>query len=514
MLNKKLKKFVDALPIPKTLKPVLTDNHAGYYNVQMTEFRHKMHRDLRPTRLWGYNGQFPGPVIDVNRGEPIQVKWENKLPDKHILPIDKSFHHLDELPEVRTVTHLHGSETKPESDGYPEAWYTRDFQKTGPEFKNEVYHYPNRQRGATLWYHDHAMGITRLNVYAGLAGMYIIREEQEKYMHLPSEDYEIPLIIMDRSFKDSGELFYPPQPDEPQENWPNPSIRPFFNGETNIVNGKIWPYLEVEPRKYRFRILNAANSRAYQLYLDSGQSFYQIGADGGLMQKTVKLDNLSVEPAERFDVIIDFSGYKGKTITLKNDLGPDAEPDDETGDVLQFNVNIPLSSEDRSRIPRNLTRIPPLKQNNIQRIRNLKLVGSTDDLGRPLLLLNNQKWIDPVTETPELGSTEVWSFINVTNFTHPMHIHLIQFQVLDRQSFDLDRYNKDGSIIFTGPQESPKANEKGWKDTVAAPAGQITRVIAKFGPFTGDFVWHCHILEHEDYDMMRPMRVIDKDKRE
>ncbi|HLR60868.1 MAG TPA: multicopper oxidase [Lentibacillus sp.] len=511
-MNKKLTKFVDALPIPKILKPLRKDKNEAYYEVEMTEFRHKMHRDLRPTRLWGYNGQFPGPIIDVSRGKPIQVKWENKLPDKHFLPIDKSFHDLDELPEVRTVTHLHGSETKPESDGYPEAWYTRDFRETGPEFKTDVYHYPNHQHGATLWYHDHAMGITRLNIYAGLAGMYIIRDEREKHMKLPSGDYEIPLIIMDRSFHDNGDLFYPSQPDDTQENWPNPSIRPFFNGETNVVNGKIWPYLEVEPRKYRFRILNAANTRAYQLHLGSGQSFYQIGSDGGLMRKTAKLDNLAIEPAERFDVIIDFSERKGETITLKNDLGPNADPEDETDDVMQFKVNLPLSTEDRSRIPRNLTRIPSLRQNNIKHIRNLKLIGSTDNLGRPLLLLNNKKWGDPVTETPELGSTEVWSFTNVTNFTHPIHIHLIQFQVLDRRSFDLDRYNKDGEIVFTGTAEPPKSNERSWKDTVAAPAGQITRVIVQFGPFTGDYVWHCHILEHEDYDMMRPMRVIEPGK--
>ncbi|SFB10792.1 Multicopper oxidase [Lentibacillus halodurans] len=161
-MNKKLSKYADALPIPKTLKPLRKKNNEDYYEVQMTEFHQKMHPDLRPTRLWGYNGQFPGPVIDVNRGESIRVKWENKLPDKHFLPIDKSFYNLSELPEVRTVTHLHGSETRPESDGYPEAWYTRNFKETGPGFKTEVYHYPNHQRGATLWYHDHAMGITRL----------------------------------------------------------------------------------------------------------------------------------------------------------------------------------------------------------------------------------------------------------------------------------------------------------------------------------------------------------------
>ncbi|SFB10779.1 Multicopper oxidase [Lentibacillus halodurans] len=265
--------------------------------------------------------------------------------------------------------------------------------------------------------------------------MYIIRDEREKHMKkLPSGDYEIPLIIMDRTFHHNGELFYPPQPDDLQENWPNPSIRPVFNGETNVVNGKIWPYLQVEPQKYRFRILNAANTRGYQLYLNSGQSFYQIGSDGGLMRKTVKLDNLAVEPAERVDMIIDFSRHEGQTITLKNDLGPNADPDDDTDDVMQFRVNLPLSSEDKSRIPRILARIPSLNENNIQCIRNLKLVGSTDNLGRPLLLLDNKEWMAPVTETPELGSTEIWSFINVTNFAHPIHIHLIQFQVLDRQA--------------------------------------------------------------------------------
>lgn len=509
MMNSKLSKFMDALPIPETLKPFRKDKEGAHYEVKMTETRHKFHRDLGPARIWGYNGQYPGPVIDVDRGDPIHVSWENKLPSRHFLPVDKSIHDLNLLPEVRTVTHLHGSETKPESDGYPEAWFTKDFKEVGPHFKTKVYHYPNQQRASTLWYHDHAMGITRLNVYAGLVGMYIIRDEQERRLNLPAGEYEIPLLITDKSFQDNGELLYPRQPDNPEENWPDPSIQPFFIGETNIVNGKVWPYLRVEPRKYRFRILTAANTRAYQLYLDSDQPFYQIGSDGGLMRRTVKLDKIMAEPSERFDVIIDFSERERETIILKNDLGPDADPEDATGDVMQFKVDLPLTSADKSRIPRNLSRIPSLKQTSIQRHRNLKLIGSTDDLGRPLLLLDNKMWVDPVTETPELGSTEVWSFINVTNFTHPMHIHLIQFQVLDRRPFDLEGYNQDGRITFTGSAVPPKENEKGWKDTVAAPTGEITRVIVKFGPFTGDYVWHCHILEHEDYDMMRPMRVID-----
>lgn len=511
-MNIELKKFVDPLPIPETLKPLRKGKDDAYYEVRMEEFHQKLHRDLRPTRLWGYNSQFPGPIIDVNRGEPIRVKWINKLPDKHFLPIDKTIHEIGKLPEVRTVTHLHGSESKAESDGHPEAWFTRNFKQTGPHFKKKIYEYPNHQRGTTLWYHDHAMGITRLNVYAGLAGMYIIRDEHEKRLNLPSGKYEIPLIIMDRSFHDDGALLYPQQPDDPAENWPNPSVTPFFLGETNVVNGKLWPYMNVEPRKYRFRILNAANTRAYQLYLDSGQPFYQIGSDGGLLKRPVKMDRLEMEPSERCDVIIDFSEYWGETITLKNDLGPNADPKDETDDVMQFRVKLQLSGKDKSRIPPILSHIPSLKQNPIQRIRNLKLVGSTDELGRPLLLLNNKMWHDPVTEMPELGSTEIWSLVNVTNFTHPIHIHLIQFQVLDRRPFDLDRYNQDGAIVFTGPAIPPKPNELGWKDTVAAHGSQITRIIAKFEPYSGDYVWHCHILEHEDYDMMRPLKVIKPKK--
>lgn len=508
-----LEKFVDELPIPETLTPSRTHKKANYYDIEMREFRMKMHRDLRPARLWGYNGQLPGPIIDVKEGEPVLVKWQNKLPSRHFLPIDKTIHDLEELPEVRTVTHLHGSVTAPESDGYPEAWYTRDYKEVGSFFKTKIHHYPNRQRAATLWYHDHAMGLTRLNVYAGLVGMYIIRSEKEKRLELPSGKYEIPLLLMDRSFQDNGELFYPTQPDDPAENLPDPSIRPFFLGDTNVVNGKVWPYMRVEPRKYRFRLVNAANTRGYQLYLDSGQTIYQIGSDGGLLEKTIPLEQFTIEPAERFDIIIDFSQYEGQTITLKNDLGDDADPDDQTDDVMQFRVDLPLAGTDTSKIPTHLSNIPSLKNNAVTHMRNLKLVGTADSLGRPLLLLDNKMWMDPVTETPKLGATEIWSFINTTNNTHPIHLHLIQYQVLDRQPFDLERYNQDGMILYTGPPAAPAPNERGWKDTIASPGGQITRVIAKFGPFTGDYVWHCHILEHEDYDMMRPLRVIDPNRK-
>ena len=477
----------------------------------MEEFEQKLHRDLPPTRLWGYNGQVPGPTIKVNYREPIQVKWINNLPQKHFLPIDKSI--LDpKLPEVRTVTHLHGGETPSSSDGYPEAWFTRDYEEVGPFFEREVYEYSNNQRATMLWYHDHAIGITRLNNYAGLSGAYIIRDQHEKALNLPSKEYEIPLVIQDRSFNSDGSLSYPQQPENASENLPNPSIVPAFIGDTLLVNGKVWPYLEVEPRKYRFRILNASNTRGYQLHLDSGQSFYQIGTDGGLLRSTVKVNKILIEPSERIDVIIDFSKYKGNDIILKNDLGENASPDDNTDEIMKFKVTKSLSEKDKSMIPKNLSRVPSLTYNKVSKVRNLKLIGSSDEYGRPLLLLNNKKWDAPIDVKPQLGTTEIWSFINTTGFTHPMHIHLIQFQILDRQPFDLEQYNKDGQIIFTGDPQPPKPYERGWKDTVAATAGHITRVIGKYAPYTGHYVWHCHILEHEDYEMMRPFKVIDREK--
>lgn len=507
-MTRKLEKFVDRLPKPETIMPI----RKGYYEVRMEEFYHRVHRDLGLTLMWGYNRQFPGPTFDVDQGEPIQVKWINNLPRRHLLPVDTSIFHDREAPEVRTVVHLHGSETKPDSDGYPEAWYTRNFEKTGPFFEREVYEYPNHQRGATLWYHDHAMGITRLNVYAGLAGMYIIRDRQEKRLNIPKDDYEIPLVITDRSFNDDGSLFYPAQPPNPERDLPNPSIVPFFLGDTILVNGKAWPYLEVEPRKYRFRILNGSNTRGYELYFDSGQPFYQIGTDGGLMQRTVKVEKIVLEPAERVDVIVDFSNLKGEDVILKNDLGQNADPEDETFDIMQFRVNLPLSEKDTTIIPHRLSEFRSLRGNRVDAHRYLKLIGSTDDFGRPLLLLNNRKWADPPTEKPRLGSTEIWSFINTMAFTHPMHIHLIQFEILDRRPFDIDRYNENGEIHFTGPARAPEPYERGYKDTVAATPGEVTRVIAKFGPYTGRYVWHCHILEHEDYDMMRPLIVRDPHK--
>jgi len=299
-------KFVDPLKIPKIAKPVIPcdrkKKRPALYKIAAEEIEHKFHRDFPFTKLWGYNGSCPGPTIIAYKDVPIRVKWLNHLPDKHFLPLDKSIHDLDKLPEVRTVVHLHGANVKDDSDGHPEAWYTRNFKEVGPTFTRKVYEYPNSQDSGTLWYHDHAMGITRLNVYAGLAGMYLLRDRLEKKLNLPSGKYEVPLVVQDKSFNEDGSLFYPDNATPPVE-FPKPSTPSFFFGNIVVVNGKVWPHFDVEPRKYRFRILNASNTRGYTFKLSNGGSFIQIGTELGLLDKPIKIDSFDLEPGERIDFI-------------------------------------------------------------------------------------------------------------------------------------------------------------------------------------------------------------------
>lgn len=509
----KLKPFLDQLPIPKVLQPKERHQCYNYYEVTMREFFHQMHSQLPPTKVWGYEGQLPGPILDVNKDEGIKVKWMNDLPEKHFLPIDYTLHSSGKnMPEVRTVVHLHGMEVEPESDGYPDAWFTRGFAQIGPRFERDVYYYPNHQRAATLWYHDHAIGITRLNVYAGLAGMYIIRDEEEKSLGLPSGKYEIPLIIQDKSFNCDGSLLYPSQPNNPPPNAPFPSITPGFAGDVILVNGKAWPFLEVEPKKYRFRILNASNERFYTLRLDHYLPFIQIGSDGGLLSKPAEMKTLTLGPAERADIILDFSQFPvNKKITLLNEASNPfnfgAPPDPETtGLVMQFKV-IPASEPDTSVVPAFLISIKKIKECEAKRTRDITLDVSFDGYGRLMFMLNNHSFMDRITETPRLGDVEIWQIINAGLAVHPIHVHLVQFQILDRIPFDVAAYNTSRQITFTGEPKPPAPNERGWKDTVQAYDGYITRIIMRFAPYTGRYVYHCHILEHEDYDMMRPFLV-------
>lgn len=498
-------KYVDELPVPAVARPLAKVKGSAYYEIAMRQVPHQFHRLFPPTTVWGYDGMLPGPTIKVKKDEKIYVRWKNKLPRKHLLPIDRTLHESAGPPDVRTVVHLHGANVSWESDGHPEAWFSRDFAQTGATFSRKVYEYTNKQLGATLWYHDHAIGITRLNVYSGLSGFYLIEDPVEKHLKLPKDGYDIPLMIQDRSFHSDGSLSYPENTNPPAP--VNPSVQPFFNGNTIAVNGKVWPKLTVEPRKYRFRILNASNTNAYTLRLGDGRKFYQISTDGGLLTEPVELTTLPLEPAERSDVIIDFSRHKGKKLILQN---TNAEGD--MGVIMRFDVSLPLKGRDTSEIPKKLvTEEEILTENQADKTRLLKLDAIQDEYNRPVLLLDDRMWHDPVTEKPVIGDTEVWKFINVTNFAHPIHIHLIQFKILHRTPFDLERFNQDGHIAYTGPPIKPEIHERGWKDTVKAEPGMVTSVIMQFTENPGEYVWHCHILEHEDYDMMRPMRVVEED---
>lgn len=506
-----LSKFVNELPIPPVLKPRRKDQFHTYYKVNMTEFKQSLHSELNDTKVWGYEGSYPGPTIEVESGEKVVIKWTNNLPAKHLLPVDYTVHgaHLD-VPEVRTVVHVHGASVEPESDGYPEAWFTRGFKQVGPYFRKKVYQYDNNMQACTLWYHDHTLGITRLNIYAGLAGFYLIRDHRERLLNLPCGQYEIPLIIQDKSFNEDGSLFYPRQPEKPVPQLET-SIVPEFFGDTILANGKVWPFLNVEPRKYRFRLLNGSNSRFYRFKLDSGQLIYQIGTDGGLMEYPIGMKEIILAPAERADVIIDFTNLEGKNIILKNDAPapfPDGEPENVVDTVMEIRVTLPLLSIDTSVIPSYMKPFPKMSEQSASKERHLTLDEKSDKYGREIMLLDGKGWGAPITEYPKVGSTEVWYLINLTDDSHPIHIHLIHFQVLDRRAFNVEIYKKERVIQYTGPLMPPEPQERGWKDTVNANPNEVTRIIMTFGPYTGLYVWHCHMLEHEDYEMMRPYIVI------
>ena len=485
--------FVDPLPIPGVarsteLRPSPDDPKLKipYHRLALREFQSKVHRDMKPTRLWGFGTSSPGPTLETESGKGLLVEWANELPRQHFLPIDHSIHGAEsDKPDVRSVIHLHGAKVPPESDGYPENWYVPG--------KSATYYYPNRQDAATLWYHDHALGINRLNVMAGLFGLCIVRDPVEEALNLPRGKYEVPLVLCDRMFDLDGQLYYPVA-----QNSTNPWV-PEFMGNAILANGKLLPYLDVEPRKYRFRVLNAANSRFFRLGLMNGQMLHQIGGDQGLLPAPVTLKEVTLAPGERADVVLDFSDHAGEEIVLKNDF---ASP------IVQFRVSRGKVS-DPSSLPTALRAVPKIAESEAVKTRDLKL-GEIDDLhGDPVtVLLNDAHWKMPVTEDPVLNSVEIWNLMNTTDDVHPIHVHLVRFQILDRRRFDAFAYQNRGVLRYWGHAIPPEPNEAGWKDTVRANPGMVTRIIMRFEGFTGRYVWHCHILEHEDNEMMRPYEVI------
>lgn len=522
-----LAQFVDQLPIPPVIKP----DPNGVTHIRMLPVSQKVHRDLPATPIWGYNGIWPGPTMEVRRGVPVKIKYHNDaLPTTHPLPVDPTVHGAEaDKPQVRNVVHLHGAKILPESDGYPEAWISPD-GVTGPLlYTDDAFVYPNDQQATMLWYHDHTLGITRLNMIMGLAGIYLIRDAVEDSLNLPNGQFEIPMLIQDRLFNPDGTLLYPIADGGTHQFW-----IPEFFGDTMCVNGKVWPVLDVEPRRYRFRMLNGCNARFLNMRIVrtdasgtphgmAGPQFFVIGTDGGLLPSPVPLTTLLQAPAERFDVIVDFTGKGGQFFVLKNDApapfpgGGEVVPTE----IMMFRVSKPLSSKDTSKIPFVLNPNPinfdPAKADRSRDVVLTELDRASD--GFPIIgLLDNKNWDDPVTEDPKAGSTEVWNMINDTGDGHPKHIHLVQFQIISRQPYDQTTFDNTGQLVFTGKPQAPAPEEQNaYKDVVKAFPGTVTKLAMKFDLPTGTqvvsgqryrFVWHCHILEHEDNEMMRPMDIV------
>lgn len=648
-----------------------------------------------PTHVWAYQvGDapifYPGVTLEVKRGTPTDVTYINDLPSasaggvvQGLLTVDQTIHWSDPfeamcplnpdssgcqdpyLSDVPAVTHLHGAELQSDFDGTPDQWFTPAFSgRTGVAYRSydpsspdkatstppapgtAIYHYPNGQEATTLWFHDHALGITRLHIYAGLEAFYLIRDERDtgrvnNPIGLPGGDREIEMVIQDRQFDTNGEWYFPDGSNTGLNGTPpNPSIHPFwipeFLGDAIVVNGKTWPYLEVQPVRYRFRFVNASNARFFNMFIPDGPSFWQIGTDGGLLDAPVKVDQLLIAPAERADVIVDFSAYAGQTLTVLNDANapyPDGDPVDPqtNGQVMQFRVASTASASnhgpakdrtcdpaagqcrlraqpiirladgiygrhhDDGRLGHNPSGHGP-KANGADLVRQLTLNEEEGPNGPAILMLNNTRWNGqqngfgpPVSgaellygtpspsmhdtyasELPRVGSTEVWELINISADAHPIHLHLVQFQILNRQRIDQDGYvatyaaafptgeympetgapndymtpNDDGAVggnpavspYLQEPILPPDANENGWKDTIKAYPGMVTRIAVRFAPqdlpigtvAAGDnyylhrrsspasafdatlgpgYVWHCHILDHEDNEMMRPYAV-------
>ena len=522
-------KFVSALPIPA----VLTEKSRGAYTLQATQFTQNLGL-VTPgtnapllTTVWGYNGTYPGPTIVATKGTPTRIYFPNRLVDKkkvplpHLFPIDTTMMWaLSGNPNWRTagiplVPHLHGGHVESASDGLPEAWYTPSFKIKGPDFlKGDIdpYFYINDQDASTLWYHDHTLGLTRLNVYAGLAGFYLVTDVNEKSWRkakvLPDAKHDIPLVIQDRIFTSTGQLYFP-------------TGSPEFFGDFILVNGKTWPFLNVEPREYRFRVLNGSDSRFYHLVLSNDSSFKQIGTDDGLLPNPVVKKDMLIAPGERKDIIIDFSTMAGQTITVLNDAnGPypfgDVMADTATtGKIIQFRVNQPIKKKEPLTKVGNAPLSAPITPLATALPARKVLLHETEDAnGNIMPMLGTVEkgammWGDSITENPDLNATEIWEIYNNTADAHPIHLHLVKMQLINREEFTADADPVTGALTginLSGIFRDTDPGEAGWKDTWVTYPGEVTRVIAKFD-VAGKYVWHCHILSHEDHEMMRPLLI-------
>jgi spore coat protein A len=543
----RLRKWVAALPVP----PVLDGRGGGKsFAIAARESTNwKFHPDLPPTRTWGYWSDNPqaalpylGPTIEATRrpndsvDTSVTIEWRNEL-DNAFLPNDPTlFGAVMPGEPARIVTHLHGGENHPQFDGTPLQWSTKGGTK-GPHYITNAFTYYNEQRASMIWYHDHAIGNTRTNVYAGLAGLYFIRDDQDtgepgNPLGLPAGQYEIPLVLQDKTFNADGSMFYPSDGVTAL----HPQWVPEFFGDVAVVNAQIWPFLDVEPRRYRLRIVNGSQARFYNLQFadqNSGRAlpFTQIGTDGGLLRAPVRMTALRIVPGERADVIIDFRGRRNASFIVTNNarapypMGGRAT----LSQLLKIRVNRALQGVDRSTTEANLQlpALPLLPAPSLTRVQHLS--ETLDPItGAPINLnvedapyLDEETGLPEVTTKPAANAVEDWLLVNTTADTHPIHLHLVTFEVIDRRPFDVAAYDPITQVItYTGAAVPAAPNENGRKDTVQAHPGEVTRIRARFelpdegtivlppGVDNPQYVWHCHILEHEENDMMRAFEVV------
>lgn len=564
-----LPKFVNPLPIIERQDITAGGNITIYIGEGLHDF------GLNPsiptnTKVWGYSVDqnvfdYLGPTLVAMENKSVNVHYVNKLGYEYPLPLDNTLHWAFaehngmDMYNIATngipiVPHLHGGDVESVSDGKPEAWWTPNGTK-GLDFIKDVYNYENKQDASTYWFHDHTLGLTRTNVYMGLAAFYLLRDNNELKLirknKIPSGTHEIEMVIQDKMFNGNGQLAIPDIPAEFVEGFrlfdqSKPSIQPEFFGEVILVNGKAWPYLEVEPVKYRFRILNGSDSRFYRMKLTSNDiqdiKWNVIGSDQGFLENVSPINELLIAPGERYDVVIDFSNpaLLGKNIIITNDApapfpnGDDIPDPNSNGLIMQFKVKN-INVVDNVQLPSDLGK--PIKKLQSKIIRKLMLSEGMDQYGRmqPMLGIvdeNNPNdgtltWNDPITEYIKNNSTEIWEIYNTTEDAHPIHLHLVRFQILGRQEFEgtlLDKHNMahDHSMVMgykltdidkIDTEEEPGVYEKGWKDTGILYPEEVTRLIARFDRI-GDYVWHCHILSHEDHEMMRKFVVVPTLKKE
>jgi spore coat protein A len=555
---------------------------ADYYELTMLQHTWQFHRDLKPGPVWGYWATNPhdpekpigmgylGPTISATKDHPTVIKYRNQLPTTHMFQsvVDRirngdpqltptappPYHSQPPFPpnvNVWNVVHQHGGFTPPQSDGMPLQSYSPDGVH-GPSYftldpsrakSNEaIYAYTNHERSSMLWYHDHGMGLTTLNVYAGLAGLWLVGDPADDKIGLPGSEFEVPLILQDRTFNSDGSLAYTMTEREGED--------------TPVVNGKAYPFLAVEPRRYRLRILDASNERFFRLSFSVPRSalsqptlpFWLIGTDCGLRGAPLQMMEFLISPGERYELLVDFSQVPaGTTVTLMNNNAPVHYPGinypNGTGpvisEIMQFQVTKPLSGADQTTPPKKLVlpAVAPIQPAPNTPLREWVVY---EDHQYGTLTFNGLPFMAPSQDFIKAGSTEIWEYINPNHDAHPMHIHLINFQVFNRQPIDAAAYEADYEAwlkggrkpedklvldnYFTGPPIPPDPDETmAEKDTVKCYPEQVTRVIINgFNPPTGtiasipgsgatlpaQYVHHCHLFEHEDDELMRPWTIV------